>query len=118
MREQAVAALLEGGTLAEVALKSGITRRTLQRWLSEPGFLADYSTAKNSLLDGTINRLRSIGLDGVEALRRVAVNKDAPASATVSAGRGILEVLLRAVEVQDFGARLTELEKSFAKEGQ
>ena len=116
MREQAVAALLQGGTIGEAASKCGVTARTLLRWLSEPEFREEYSAAKNRLLESTINKLRSIGLDGVEALRRVAVDKDAPAGAVVSAGRGILEVLLRAVEVQDFGARLTELEKIIATE--
>ena len=108
--------MLEGGTIAEAASKSGITARTLQRWLVEPEFCSEYSAAKSRLLESTINKLRSIGLDGVEALRRVAVDKDAPAGAVVSAGRGILEVLLRAVEVQDFGARLTELEKMITTE--
>jgi hypothetical protein len=118
MEEQMIACLLEGLTIAETACKCGTAKRTVQRKLSEPQFCLKYGAAKNGMLDATINRLRSIGLDGVEALRRVAVNRDAPAGATVSAGRGILEVLLRAVEVQDFAARLTELEKNIGKESQ
>jgi hypothetical protein len=118
MREAAIQALLTTATIVEAATKCGVSERTLQRWLTEQEFCSEYSAAKNRLLETTINRLRSIGLDGVEALRRVAVDKNSPAGATVSAGRGILEVLLRAVEVQDFGARLTELEKSIAKDAQ
>lgn len=88
----------------------------MQRKLSEPQFISKYSAAKNSVLDGTINRLRSSGPVGVEALREVAGNKASPAAARVSAGRGIVELLLRAVEIQDFGERLTELEKMVATE--
>jgi hypothetical protein len=88
----------------------------VQRKKSERQFILEYSAAKNAALEATINLLRSCGPVGVEALRAVAGNTASPAAARVSAGRGILEVLLRAVEIQDFGARLTELEKSIVED--
>ena len=110
-REQAIAALLTSPTIQDAALSCGITARTLQRWLREPGFQEQYRATKSQLLESTVNKLRTIGIDGVTALHRVAVDKESPAGATVSAGRAILEVLLKAVEVQDLDARLTELER-------
>lgn len=114
-REQATEALLSGYSIKRAAEQSGISERTLKRWLAEPEFASGYAAAKALLLDGTINRLRSSGIIGVEALRRVAIDKQAPAAATVSAGRAILEVLLRATEIQDFAAKLSELEKIIAE---
>jgi hypothetical protein len=114
-RERAIEGLLSGYSIKRAAEGAGICERTLQRWLAEPGFSSEYAAAKSQLLDGTINRLRSSGIIGVEALRRVAIDKQAPAAATVSAGRAILEVLLRATEIQDFAAKLSELERLVAE---
>ena len=110
-REQAIAALLTSPTIQDAARSCGVTARTLQRWLAEPEFQSQYRSTKSQLLEGTVNKLRSIGIDGVTALHRIAVDKESPAGATVSAGRAILEVLLRAVEVKDLDARITELER-------
>lgn len=113
-REAAISALLSAVTLAEAAAQCGISEATLRRWRQEPEFEAEYRNAKGQLLETTINRLRIIGIDGVMALHRVAVDKDSPAGAVVSAGRAIAEVLLKAVEVQDMEERLRKLEASMA----
>ena len=115
-QEAAIAALLTHGTLGKSAAASGISESTIRRWLKEPQFQTAYGQAKRQLLEGTINRLRSIGVDGVNALHYVARDKNSPAGARVSAGRAILEVLLRAVEVQDLAERLDKLEESMKKD--
>jgi hypothetical protein len=114
--EQAIAALLAHGTLGKSAAASNVSESTLRRWLKEPQFQDAYSQAKRQLLEGTINRLRSIGADGVNALHEVAIDRSSPAGARVSAGRSILEVLLRAVEVQDLAERLDKLEAAMGQE--
>jgi hypothetical protein len=108
--EEAIAALLSESTIAKAAEKAGISERTLSRRLADPEFQDAYSQAKARLLDGTVNRLRSIGLDGAEALKRIAIDTNAPPAAQVSAGRAILEVLFRAIETQDLVERLDRLE--------
>lgn len=115
-KEAAIAALLAASTLGEAAQSCGISTATLKRWRKEPKFAARYAEAKDELLEFTINKLSVIGLDGVTALHRVAVNKRSPAAAVVSAGRAIIELRLKAGEVLDFGARLTELEKTIAED--
>jgi hypothetical protein len=114
--ETAIAALLTHGSLAQSAAASNIGESTLRRWLKDPAFYVAYSEAKRQLLEGTINRLRSIGSDAVTALHEVAVDKTGPAGARVSAGRSILEILLRAVEVQDLADRLDKLEEAMGKD--
>jgi hypothetical protein len=111
-REAAIAALLSCGSLGESAVACKISESTLRRWQKEPEFQVAYREAKRQLLEGTINRLRSIGAAGVQGLHEVVTDKNSPAGARVSAGRAILEVLLRAVEVQDLAERLDKLEES------
>jgi hypothetical protein len=114
-QETAIAALLAHGTLGQSAAASNISESTLRRWLKEPYFQASYSQAKRQLLEGTINRLRSIGDDAVDGLSDVVKDKSSPAGARVSAGRAILEVMFRAVEMQDLAERLDKLEEAMGK---
>jgi hypothetical protein len=112
--EQAIGALLTQGSLGKSAAASNISESTLRRWLKDPAFQVAYGQAKRELLDSTINQLRSVGSDAVVALHEVA--KSGPAGARVSAGRSILEILLRAVEVQDLAERLDKLEEAMGKD--
>jgi hypothetical protein len=115
-QEAAIAALLTHGTLGKSAAASGISESTIRRWLKEPQFQSAYSEAKRQLLEGTINRLRSIGADAVNGLHYVVRDRLSPAGARVSASRAILEVMLRAVEVQDLAERLDKLEEAQKKD--
>lgn len=108
--EQVIAALLTGLTIKQTARDLRIGERTIKRWLASEWFQNEYQEAKRLLLDSTINRLRSSGLEGVDTLREVARNKKNPPAARATAGRALLEVLLRAVETQDLAERLAKLE--------
>lgn len=108
--EVAIAALMRGATIKRAAEDAGIGYRTLKTWLASDWFPPLYQEAKDRLLDAVVNQLRSIGSEGVEALRAVVSNAESPPAARVSAGRAMLEILLRAVEVQDIVTRLARLE--------
>lgn len=115
-QETAITNLLSHGTLKQSAAASGVAESTLRRWLKEPSFQAAHSQAKRELLDSTINRLRLIGSAGVRALHEVATDKASPAGARVGAGKAIIELMLRAAEVQDLAERLDKLEESMKKD--
>jgi ribosomal protein S11 len=108
--EEAIAALMAGRTIKQAAQECSIGYRTLKTWLASEWFQAEYRAARQRLLDSTINQLRSIGSEGVAGLHDVVTNTSHPAAARVSAARAILEVLLKAVEVQDVTTRLQHLE--------
>jgi ribosomal protein S11 len=108
--EAAIAALMCGQTIEQAAHDCGIGYRTLKTWLASDWFQTEYHAAKKELLDSTINQLRAVGGDGVAALHDVVVNVENPPAARVSAARAILEVLLKAVEIQDITTRLERLE--------
>jgi hypothetical protein len=108
--ELVIAAVLRARTLKEAAEELGMGYRTLKTWMSRDDFRAEYEEAKRLLLDETVNQLRTAGGEGVAALRDVANNRANPAAARATAARGLLEILLRAVEVQDITTRLERLE--------
>lgn len=108
--EEAIVSLMRGQTIKQAALDCGLGYRTLKNWLASDWFQAEYQAAKDRLLDTTINQLRDSGSEAVMGLRAVVVDAVAPHSARVSAARAILEVLLKAVELQDITARLERLE--------
>lgn len=108
--ELVIAAVLRARTLKEAAEELGMGYRTLKSWMSRDEFRSEYDEAKRLLLDETVNQLRTAGGEGVAALRDVANNRENPPAARASAARGLLEVLLRAVETQDLAPRVAKLE--------
>jgi hypothetical protein len=84
--------------------------------MTETEFKAAYVAAKAELLESGINKLRIAVFDAGARLHAVVLDVNVPAPAAVSAAGRIYELLYRGIEVADFGARLTELEKSVAEE--
>ncbi len=112
LQTQAVCALLVSRTIQAAAESCGISSRTLLNWLAEPKFQEKYRSAKNELLEGAVNQLRSAGFDAVHRLHKVVADTDAPLTAAVSAAARLLELLLKSVEIQDLAERLDRLEAS------
>lgn len=110
--EQAVAGLLRGGTIAQAAAHAGISEGTLKDWLKSAWFQALYQDAKNRLLEGTINRMRTLGEKALRTLEEVMDDEQSPPAARVTAGRALLDLMLKAIETQELAARLDKLEQS------
>jgi hypothetical protein len=65
----AVRALLETDALTRAAEISGVTERTLRKWLDQPAFVAAYYGAARAQLAQSVQRLRAMTGDAVEVLR-------------------------------------------------
>jgi hypothetical protein len=113
-RAQAIAALLCSPTIAAAADKSGVSERTLLRWLADPDFTAEYTAAKQALLEGAVNRLRASAMEFVTTLHAVAVDLTAPPASRATAARSGLEILVKFVTLEELERRLTELERNAA----
>jgi hypothetical protein len=111
-QEQTIAALLAGDSIEAAAVKSGISKRTLLRWMRDPVFAECYDASKRRMLEQTINQLRTIGTEAISALREVANSRKGAAGAKVSAARKILEMLYRGSELEEFETRLERLEEA------
>jgi hypothetical protein len=111
-QEAAIAALLTAGTLAEAAQGCGISEATLWRWQQQPDFAELYKQAKTALLAVVTAKLRKQAGSAVDTLAALASNPENPAGARVSASRTIVELALRAHELEDLAERLTALEET------
>jgi len=113
-QQQAIAALLTAPTIAEAAAGCGISEKTLWRWSQQSEFAAAYRKAQQRLLESAINALRQAALTFADTLRVVAADVRAPPASRATAARSGLEVLLKAITIQDLEQRVNELERSAA----
>lgn len=108
-RELAIAALLVAGSIHEAAAQAGISESTLDEWLRDPEFSADYARARRRVLDGVIGKLQQAASAAVEALTRNL--NCGTASVEVRAAEAILTHTFRGVEITDLAVRLEEVER-------
>ena len=116
-KDAAILALVTEPTIAEAAKKAGISHATLHRWLQIKDFKDAYREAKREAVSAAIARLQQTATEAVDALRDVMNDTESPASARVSAARSILEIAIKAVELEDFERRLEALERMIMKGG-
>jgi len=114
--EAAIAALLTAPTIAAAAHAVGVSEITLWRWLQREEFQVRYREAKSQAVAQSIARLQQVSGEAVETLREVMANTESPASSRVAAAKAVLEMAIKAVELEDLTARVEELER-LAREG-
>jgi hypothetical protein len=107
-----ISALLANPNLTAAAEALGIGRSTLWRIMRNPAFQGQYREARRQVVGQSIAQLQqSTGL-AVQTLRDVIANGEAPIWGRIVAARIVLELAIKAVEVEDFDARLTALEEA------
>jgi hypothetical protein len=109
-KEAAIAALLVCPTLSEAASSCNVAESTIRRWLKDGIFSRCYAEARRQTLETTVNLLRQKAVGGVVTLSEISENKQAPATARVSAARSLVELAIKAAELQDISERLDALE--------
>lgn len=118
-QQEAIAALLTEPTLKAAAEKCGLGEKTLRRWLKQDSAFAEaYGDARAELVRGATGKLRRAMTKAVEVLEKVSDDQKAAAAARVTAASKILELGLRAVQVEDLAARLAKLETEREIEGE
>jgi len=113
-QEGAIVALLASPSIAEAAKKVGIGTRTLFRWLQDPAFREAYRDARRETVSHAIAMLQAGAMEAVETLRNVMRDAEANAATKVSAAKAVLELSIKAVEVEDLEARIAALEEQQA----
>jgi hypothetical protein len=99
--DAAVAALLSSPSIRSAANRSGISERTMRRWLRDPLFTDRLTVAQREAQDVALGEVRGLAGQAVAALRRSLVCEQ-PA------------VQLRAaIEVLELGLRLRALERAW-----
>ena len=111
-RQQAIVALIEHSTMKEAARAIGIGEATIHRWLKNESFLVAYREAKRRVVDHAITCLQKATGEAVRVLQEILSDPDKPPSARVTAARTILDMAVKAVEMDDLTARLEEIERT------
>jgi hypothetical protein len=111
-QEDAIAALLTQRNIEEAAHAAGIGVRTLLRWLRLPEFDAAYREARRAAFKQSIARLQQGSTAAATTLLKMLVDAGTPASVRVRAAECILGHAIKAIEIEDIEARVTELERA------
>jgi len=115
--DQAVAALISCGSIAEAAQVAGIGERTLYSWLADKDFQEQYRTARRAVVAQAMAQLQRVSSLAVSTLADIMSDSEAPASSRVSASKAVLELAIKAVELEDIMSRLDALEEEVQKNG-
>ena len=108
-QQTALAALIGSVTLDEASSRSGVSRRTLERWLSEDSeFVDQLRAARARVVETSISRLQDACSAAVDTLKR-NLECGSP-GVEVRAAVAILEHSIRAIELYDIESRLRALE--------
>lgn len=109
-QDQAIAALLGGLTISAAAAASGVSERTLRRWLTTESFASALADARTALLRSVLDALMSNMRNAVEALVR---NLEATTpSVQVRSAEALLRAGFRATELDDLERRIALIEQS------
>ena len=106
----ALVALLESRDLKEAAEKVGVSEVTLWRWLRREDFRNAFRELKKEAVSLAISRIQQVCGEAVETLREVMTlgKGEAP---RVQAAKAILELALKALEIEELEERIEALEK-------
>jgi AcrR family transcriptional regulator len=117
-QERAVSALINSNTIKEAAQAAGIGERTLYNWLQDKEFNEAYRQARSAVVQQALAQLQRVSSLAVTTLAAIMEDSEAPAGSRVSASKAVLELAIRAVELEDILQRLEALEVEVAKSGQ
>jgi hypothetical protein len=112
LREKAITALLASRSVESAARKTGVSARTLSRWMTDGEFRAAYQAAKKEFLRAGIGNLARLVFDASQVLGDVARQKGrAYQSARATAACAIIRLSLDASLMDDIEERVRRLEE-------
>jgi hypothetical protein len=111
-QEEAIVALLSQRNIEEAARSAGVGARTLIRWMKIPEFDVAYRAARRAAFGQSVTRLQQASSAAVATLLKVMVDPSSPASTKVRAADSVLAHTIKAIEVDDIEARVSELERA------
>jgi hypothetical protein len=105
-----VESLLIEPTIERAAEVSGVSTRTIRRWLRENAdFIASYRAARRQIFEAAVGRLVSLCAKAVEQIEVILNDPQAPASVKLRTAQLVLEQV-RAAQADDIEERLQQIE--------
>lgn len=115
-QEQFIAALLSHPTIEAAAKTVGIGNTTAWRWRNDPAFADRYRGATRDAMRHAAALLQGAAREAVDTLRKIQSGEGSEA-ARVSAARTILEMALKAADLEDVQQRLDAVEQAIRANG-
>jgi hypothetical protein len=106
--------LLVEPTIRAAAAKAGLPERSAFRLFQDPDFATAYRLARREAVSHAVARLQQVSGTAVDTLAAVMDDSEAPPSARVTAATKVLEMALKAVELEDLAERVEQLEQAAA----
>lgn len=112
---RAIKALSECFTVELAARATGVTERTLYRWLEDPVFKSAVQQEQGAAIAETSRRLVAAGNIAVDALLDIVQNPTQDGAATRRlAASSILDHLIKLRDFSDLDNRITALEEAYS----
>lgn len=113
-QHRAISALLTAPTLKAAAEQAGCGERSIRVWLEDAAFVAAYRAARREAVGQAVAQLQRLSGAAARTLGDI-MESGAHASVRLAAARTILEMAIRAVELEDLAARIAALEERYEK---
>jgi hypothetical protein len=115
-QHKALNALMVEPSVSRAALACEVPERTLRAWLKWPAFADEYRAARREATQQAIARLQQASGAAVNVLLTIMTRDTSPAVVRLNAARTVLELAIKAVELEDLAARLDALERICSEE--
>lgn len=109
-KSKAILALLDNPSITAAAKDCRISRETMHRWLRDPAFQTAYQTAKNDLVMQTTCYLRNAMGQAAQIIVKIMTDKETTCGVRLAAAKSIIDLGLKAVEIEELETRLSALE--------
>jgi len=110
-QQKALWALLENSTVAAAAAECGVSKRTLFRWLNDPGFVTAHRKLQSEFVTQAHAALQGLTASAVDTLRTLMNDPKVPAGTRVSAARAALTLAYELIQAEQIESRLERLDK-------
>lgn len=106
---KAIEALLSTQTITDAAKQTGISERTLHRWMRNSDFQQGLRYAMRELASDMLRRLVAGREDALDAMHDLLLNAKHESVKRIAA-KDWLDMLVQTLEIQEIEQRLTQLE--------
>ena len=110
VRDKPIVALLSENSTAKAAFKSGLSERTLHRWLtSDAAFKAAYSEARQAAFEAGMSRVQALTAKAIQTLDELLDATDSP-NVRLGAARTVAELGIYQHDAETIMRKLAEIE--------
>ena len=111
-RRRAIEGLVQGKTIAEASQISGVSERSIYRFLNDQDFMLALHQAEDRVQDQITRRLINRTMKNIEILESIADNPNSNDNARIRAIEAMTDTMFKIYDMRNTQTRLTELEEA------